>query len=1079
MLTPDETTLLDLTEKHKSVGQGLVAAECGWTKARFVVARDGLLAKNLVVRGQGRGGPIKRGGGGISTKPEWPKHPKEDPPLRIVAETPAPPPIAEYVPVPPPPVPAEARAYAELLLSIGVDAEKHPAILNVDGPMLIIAGPGSGKTRTLVERVIYLLKEKGVEAEQIMVATFSEKAAAELITRISNRILELGLKVNLNEMYIGTLHSIFLRMLEEHREFSDLNRNYKLLDRFDQKYMVLDQLIRFEKIDGIRKVAGAGQLSRCTKAENIVKYVSKVGEELLDLRKMLRSEDPGISALAQCYELYRELLAKDDALDFSHIQVALWEMLEKHPVVLRKLQEKISYILVDEYQDTNTVQELVLLKLAAAHKNICVVGDDDQGLYRFRGATIRNILEFKENFANCAEVALTTNYRSHPGIIRFYNAWMQDMDWSGDGRTYRYGKVIRPQQGREFKERPAVVRVSTAHDAGAEAWHAEVLRFITEGERSGAIRDRNQVAFLFRSVKGDQALCLAEYLEANGVHVFSPRSALFFEREEVQLMLGAIIFCFRNLTEVLRWDDQIELPIWNYYKACKALFAERLRAEPERHAELLSFCQAAANRHLAMTESTTYAFSGLLYQLLRYDMFRPYLGKDMGAGPNELRSAYNVGRMTQLLTKFEYLHTITLFTPKQMEWTLSKFFNTYLRFLIDGGIEEFEDFDESVPSGCVSFLTIHQSKGLEFPVVVVGSLSAVPRISHGPLDVELQNNHYRKQPFEPIDRTKMFDFWRLFYTAFSRPQNLLVLTAQEREGHGRTPSKYLERSYQSVPKWTDGSFRWADVPLEDVKPTQLKKQYSFTSHIALYENCPLQYKFYKELEFASVRNAAPLFGSLVHQTIEDIHKAVLRGEREAVTAERVEEWLHHNYESLAQSQRTYLAPGQVEAALGHVQRYRERNEERWDQVVEAEVDVSLVKEDYILKGTVDLIRGEGDTVEIVDFKSERKPDVNAPENKERLKRYQRQLEAYAHIVEERTGREVSRMHLYYTGETSGNPQISFAKDRGNIDATIREFDAVVARIQAKDFSMEGVVVAKKTCSECDMRHYCKKVEPSV
>ncbi|MBL7945777.1 MAG: ATP-dependent helicase [Flavobacteriales bacterium] len=1074
MVSNDETVLLALTDQHPSVGEGLACRELNWTPARYQTAKEVLLQQGLVVRGQGRGGPIKRAGNGplvgqntavpsrsSGSDTQW---------TRRTA------PVTEPVCIAPPPIPEEAKAYAADLLARGVDPEKHPAILCTEGPMLIIAGPGSGKTRTLVERVVYLLKEKKLEAANIMVATFSEKAAAELITRISNRILELGLKVNLNEMYIGTLHSIFLRMLEENREFSTLNRNYRLLDRFDQNYMVMDELNRFEKIEDLGHITGFGQMTRWKKAEQLVKYVSKVGEEVLDLRKMLRADDPGVTALAQAYELYRQLLDDNDALDFSHIQVALWEMFQKHPQVLSKIQNQVRYILVDEYQDTNTVQELLLLKLAGEHKNICVVGDDDQGLYRFRGATIRNILEFTANFESCAQVTLTTNYRSHPDIIHFYNGWMQDTDWTDGDRMFRYAKRIQPEPNKVFEDRAAVVRVSTAHAAGDEAWYDAVHRFIKEGEAKGAITDRNQVAFLFKSVKGDQALGLANYLEEKGINVFSPRSALFFEREEVQLMIGALVFCFRNLSEVLQWDPKITLDVWAYYEDCKKLFADRLRAEPERHKELVAFCQRAAKRHLEMTESTNYAFSGLLYQLLRYDMFRPYLGKDMGAGPTELRSAYNVGRMTQILTKFEYLHTITVFTPKQLTWTLTKFFNTYLRFLIDGGIEEFEDFDDKAPSGCVSFMTIHQSKGLEFPVVVVGSMNAVPRISHTALDEALQMGHYRKQPFEPLDRTKTFDFWRLYYTAFSRPQNLLVLTGQERDGHGRTPSKYLEHAYFGVPQWTDERFRWADVTLEEVKPTNLKKQYSFTSHIALYENCPLQYKFYRELEFAAVRNAAPLFGTLVHQTIEDIHKAVLRGEPDKVSADQVDRWFHHNYESLAHSQRTYLAPGQVEAARQHVQRYRDRNEHQWDKVVEAEVDVSLVKEAYILQGTVDLIKGEGDTVEIVDFKSEKKPDVNDPANKERLHRYKRQLEAYAHIVEERTGRNVSRMHLYYTGEPSGNPNISFTKDHGNIETTIREFDAVVERIQAKDFSMEGVQVSKKLCAECDMRHYCKKVD---
>lgn len=1063
-LTEEQEALLALTEEHPSVGQGLACRSLGWQVDRYERVRDELLGLGLVYRRPGRGGPIGRGGPGVITRPEPPEEANGL--------------FAEPEPVVPPEIPEEARAYAAMLAAKGVDPEKHPAILCTEGPMLVIAGPGSGKTRTLVERVVYLLKEKAVEPASIMVATFTEKAAAELISRISDRTLELGLKVNLNEMYIGTLHSIFLRMLEDNREYSALSRNYRLLDRFDQAYMVMDEMNRFERIQGLEHIITMRHASRWTKAGELVKYVGKVGEEVLDLKPMLRSPDDAVSALAQAYELYRTLLDEQNALDFPHIQVALWEMINDHPEVLERLQERVRYILVDEYQDTNTVQELILLKLAEAHRNICVVGDDDQGLYRFRGATVRNILEFKSNYEECAEVALTTNYRSHPGIIDFYNRWMRDTSWTEGDKVFRNVKEIRPDPARDFRDRPSVVRVSTPHGAGEEAWCDELLRFILEGEKAGAITDRNQVAFLFRSVKGDRVLALADHFEKHGVNVFSPRSGLFFEREEVRLMVGALVFCFRNLFEVLRWDPKITLEVWDYYEDCKKLFADRLRADPERHKDLIEFCRAAANRHLMLAENTNYAFSGLLYQLLRYDLFRDLLGTDLNAGPVALRAAYNVGRMTQILTKFEYLHTISVFTANQIEWTLTKFFNSYLRFLIEGGIEEFEDFDEKAPSGCVSFMTIHQSKGLEFPVVVVGSMNGIPRVSHSALDEALQNGHYRKAPFEPLDRTKYFDFWRLYYTAFSRPQNLLVLTARERDGQGRSPSKYLERAYNSVTRWTDPAFRWADVPLDAVRPVNVKKQYSFTSHIAMYETCPRQYKFYRELEFAAVRNAAPLFGTLVHQTIEDMHKAVLRGERDRVNADQVDSWFHHNYNSLAHAHRAYLAKGQLEAARLQVQRYRERNEGNWDRIVEAEVDVSLVKENYILKGTVDLIRGDGETVEIVDFKSEVKPDVNDPANAERLRRYRRQLQTYAHIVQERTGKKVSRMHLYYTGEKDGVPTISFPMDQGSVDATIREFDAVVDRIQAKDFSMGGVEVPRKICAECDLRHYCRKVEPN-
>lgn len=160
-----------------------------------------------------------------------------------------------------------------------------------------------------------------------------------------------------------------------------------------------------------------------------------------------------------------------------------------------------------------------------------------------------------------------------------------------------------------------------------------------------------------------------------------------------------------------------------------------------------------------------------------------------------------------------------------------------------------------------------------------------------------------------------------------------------------------------------------------------------------------------------VRANAMLFGTLVHETIEDIHRAALRHEEQTITEENVSRWFDSNYISLTKTEHTYLAGPQREAALKQVLRYVDRQHGDWSAIQQAEVDVSLVKPDYIIEGKVDLIRGEGDTVEIVDFKAERKPDME--KMRDRLERYRRQLHIYAHLVEERTGRKVSKMHLYY------------------------------------------------------------------
>ncbi|MEP8628269.1 ATP-dependent helicase [Enterobacter mori] len=944
------------------------------------------------------------------------------------------------------------------------------AILATDGPVLIIAGPGSGKTFTLVERIVYLITHRGIAPESLLVVTFTDKAARELTTRIANRLAELKIQFNLNEMYLGTFHSICLRMVEDYREFTRLKRNFTLFDQFDQQYFLYQHIKEFRELTDAELVMGHDQAGRWVQSENLLKWLNKVSEEALDATTLAAAIEPEICALASCFVKYQELLYEHNSLDFSGIQYEALQLLEQHPAVLANLQEKLTHLMVDEYQDTNTIQERILLLLAGEHKNLCVVGDDDQGLYRFRGATIRNILEFPTLFneGQCRQVKLTVNYRSHPDIIRFYNEWMKEQEWGDGTREFRFAKQIVPREG-DFPDVPAAVRLAASDDRGeTNNWHAEILLFLNKLKSSGQITNWNQVAFLFRSVKNDKAVALARFLESQGVPVFSPRSNMFFEREEIRLMIGALIFLFPQFPKVRAWAEGVHLPIWDYYDhICFKPFTDELR-KPENKA-MLDWARPLAKRHVVLAQNTDYSFSGLFYQLLQFPLFSRFLTDEALQSVGKGRAARNLGTFSKLLTKFEHLHYVSVLNPEFLEKNLRDLFNQFMRFLVDGGIGEYEDEAEHAPNGCVSFLTIHQSKGLEFPLVICGSLEAVPRKQYGELDVLLEDGAYlSKERFEPLEHMKHFDFWRLFYTAFSRAQNLLVLAAQEKQGQGKSPSKYFDRLFYELPNWREVDL--SALCFEAVKQINLKREYSFTSHITVFENCAEQYRFFKELEFNPIRAGAQLFGTLVHQTIEDMHRAALRGEESIITPDRIREWMGINYQYLSKRERQYLAPQTLKAVEKHILRYYERESGNWGRIKEAEVEISLIKDQYILKGSVDLIRGEHETVEIIDFKSEKKPDME--KDRDRLRQYQHQLEVYAHLVEERTGQRVSRMHLYYTGEDSGNPYVSFTKDDRTIGETISRFDDIVARIERQDYQIASRPA--KRCLECDIRPYCDK-----
>ncbi len=947
------------------------------------------------------------------------------------------------------------------------------AITAAEGPVLITAGPGTGKTYTLVQRAIYLIEESGVKPESIFIATFTEKAAKELITRITNELSNRGIVANINEMYIGTFHSLCLRILKEHLEFTRLRRNYRLLDAFDQQYMVFQNIHRFRNIPAVEVALPNGGAWK--QSEAICNYVNNLSEELVVPEELISDSDLSIAALGRILKEYRNILTEGNLMDFSSIQIEAYHLLCDHANILEDMRSKVTHIMVDEYQDTNFIQEQLVFLLAGDRKNICVVGDDDQGLYRFRGATIRNILEFPRKFADgeCRVIPLVINYRSNSDIVDFYNKWMATTDgakfkfrWD----NFRYDKKIVPHEKTTLHS-PAVVKL--ASEDNTDEWHEKILHFINDLKDSGKLTDYNQIAFLFNSVKHPRVTALARFLEENQINVYSPRSDMFFQRDEIRLALGCLMLMFPRYVQGLENGDYtfLQSEHLTYYRNC-IMAANEYLTQPE-HSDLLKWIRHKGKYHVSLTGATDYAYCGLLYQLFEFQPFAEILDTEMNVGVVDIRPARNLAKLTQIIGKFEYLHRVDVLDAseyhgkRRIDQNTELLFNMYIRLLLDGGITEYEDDSEYAPSGCVSFLTIHQSKGMEFPIVFVDSLANVPRKNTNDLMMQIEERYFKRPAFEPYDVIKYFDFWRLYYTAFSRAQDLLILTCNEDK---RTPSNYFKDIYGELQSVDSHEFDLKEFNFKPIKDVNIKNTYSFTSHITVYETCALQYKFYKELEFMPVRANAMLFGTLVHETIEDIHRAALRHEEQTITEENVSRWFDSNYVSLIKTEHTYLAGPQREAALKQVLRYVKRQHGDWSQIQQAEVDVSLVKPDYIIDGKIDLIRGEGDTVEIVDFKSQRKPDM--VKDREQLERYRRQLNIYAYLVEQRTGQKVSKMHLYYTGEDSGIPTITYPYTKSAVEGTMAVFDDTVKKIMKKDF--RRCADDPKVCNACDFRFYCRR-----
>lgn len=950
----------------------------------------------------------------------------------------------------------------------GANPQQIEAITTIDGPVLITAGPGTGKTFTLVQRIIYLIEEKGITPEEIMIATFTEKAAKELVTRITNELLDRKININVNEMYIGTFHSICLRIIKEHLEYTRIKKNYRTLDSFDQQYMIFQNINRFRTIPDYDKVISIKR-GAWKQSSEIASYVCNLIEELVVPEVLQNDEKTEIAVLGRILKEYLNLLSEENAIDFSTIQTEAYHLLVNNPEILDEIQEKIKYIMVDEYQDTNFIQEQLVFLFGSKNNNICVVGDDDQGLYRFRGATIRNILEFPNKFeeGECKIIQLVTNYRSNSTIVDFYNEWMEQTE---GGRfkfgwdNYRYKKRIIAHEETKLKS-PAVIKLSGTNDI--EEWYEKILNFIKDIKASGQLTDYNQIAFLFRSVKGEKTTNLAKYLEDNGIRVYSPRANMYFDRKEIKLTIGCLLLMFPNYVRKLQTSqfEFVSEELQKYYFDCVHTANNELK-KPENQ-DLFQFIRGRGLAHISLAKNTDYAYTGLLYQLFEFDLFKQYLDQDMDSNVVDLRPARNLATFSQITNKFEYLHRKNVLTVGYIDVDTELLFNMYMKFLYEGGIDEYEDDAEYAPSGCVSFLTIHQSKGMEFPIVIVDSLGSTPRKDYNNLTKEVEEKYFQRQSYEPYDAIKFFDFWRLYYTAFSRAQDLLILSCNESK---REPSLYFENAYCHLRSYGDEEFDISEFTFHKVKDVNIKDTFSFTSHISVYDTCSLQYKFFKELGFTPVRIAATVFGQIVHQTIEDIHRAALREEYNTINPENIKQWLAINYATISKAEHTYLAKPQIDAALNQVNRYANKDIEYWKSIRDTEIEVGLVKPDYILEGKIDLVKGEGDTVELIDFKSEKKPDLF--KDKEKIDRYKKQLQIYAHLVEEKMGVEVSKLHLYYTSEEDGVPKISFPKDKVSIDETIKEFESTVHKIQNKEYCTKST--NQLTCNSCDFRHYCKK-----
>ena len=283
---------------------------------------------------------------------------------------------------------------------------QRKAVFHTDGPLLILAGAGSGKTRVLTHRIAYLIEEKGVNPWNILAITFTNKAAGEMRQRVDSLV-----GFGSESIWVSTFHSACVRILRRFIDRLGYDNSFTIYDTDDQKTL-MKEVCRRTGID-----------TKVYKERNLLSAISSAKNEMImpEEFELNAGGDFAKQKIAKVYREYEASLKGNNALDFDDLLVKTVQLLQTQPDVLENFQERFRYIMVDEYQDTNTVQFQLVSLLAGKYRNLCVVGDDDQSIYKFRGANIRNILDFEKEFPDACVIKLEQNYRSTGNILEAAN----------------------------------------------------------------------------------------------------------------------------------------------------------------------------------------------------------------------------------------------------------------------------------------------------------------------------------------------------------------------------------------------------------------------------------------------------------------------------------------------------------------------------------------------------------------------------------------------------------------------------------------------------------------------------------
>ena len=657
----------------------------------------------------------------------------------------------------------------------GLNEEQKKAVSCIEGPVLIVAGAGSGKTRVLTSRIAYILSQ-GVEPSRVLALTFTKKAAGEMKERIGNMV---GYKAA-RQLVMGTFHSVFIRFLREYAEFLGYPANFTIYDTSDSQSAIKACVKELSLDDKVYKPKEV--LSRISMAKNNLVTVNGYRNNRELLTADLHSKRP---RLVDIYDLYQKKMKQSGVMDFDDILLNMNYLFKDNKDALMAIADRFSYILVDEYQDTNRSQYLILKKLAQFHHNICVVGDDSQSIYAFRGAKIENILNFKKDYPECKLFRLERNYRSTRNIVEAANSLIAH----NDGRI--------PKNC--YSEGDAGEKIKILHSYSETEEAVSVVGEIMSRVRNDHAQYQD-FAVLYRT--NAQSRAIEEQLRRRNIPYMIYSGNSFYERAEIKDMMAYFKLC------VNPYDDESFKRTVN--KPARGIGATTLQSlelmAREKQLPLFRagfeipkvkpFCEMIEK--LALLVKTTDA-----YELAKK------IADDSGLYAF-FKSDNSVEGQSRTSNIEELVDSVAVFVEeRRAEAESSGEADTEsILFTLDDYLEnvallsnaDTRDDDENA-SNKVSLMTVHSAKGLEYPYVLITGLeeNLFPSLSmlSSRQDVEEER--------------------RLFYVAVTRAQKAVTLSySSSRMRNGKhennSPSRFI--------KEIDSSYLENPLPEDEFEPVE-------------------------------------------------------------------------------------------------------------------------------------------------------------------------------------------------------------------------------------------------------------------